>query len=174
MKAVLFLGAPWGEEEDLFTWDPSSCSAQHSQMRTDPRRGGYWLSPWLEGAGVWRSICYLVLGGCHAQFGDPAPRGGGFLSPRYRHGWLLYPPNTLFKNKKTNKGNGGWLWDQSGLVWTLLGFEADWLRCLLAALAHVNGSFLLFHPTKRAFPLTLLSNPGLLQSAMVFKKQKNF
>lgn len=31
MNAVLFLGAPWGGEEDLFTWGPSSCSRHHQE-----------------------------------------------------------------------------------------------------------------------------------------------
>lgn len=55
IKAVLFLGAPWGGEEDLFTCDPSSCKHMLQVNRVLSRCLVFHVdastlpgSPWME------------------------------------------------------------------------------------------------------------------------------
>ena len=99
-------GGGWGD-------DPAPCSCHALGWTAAAMSALFTASPLARNA----RFCYLVLGGGCSQFGDLGPGGGcGFLPPRYRHGWLLYPPQEqnfrgctviCFRYKYTENGGTG-------------------------------------------------------------------
>lgn len=111
MKAVLFLGAPWGGDEDLLACDASSCST-----RTGGDNGITLTSPcFMTSRALHSRTCvflYLVFRSQREHF---AP--GGFLSSRHGHGSLLCSSAKLtgLDLRSERHTNGGAVAEKNGV-----------------------------------------------------------